>query len=92
MKNIDKLNLMIAEYQNMRALAAEAKAEQDRIGGLIKAMMDAHDLEEYVSPTGKAIYRDQVSHPIDTKALKAERPEVAKAYTLERITRPLKIA
>ena len=92
MKNNEKLNALVKEYQNMRALAAEAKREQDKIAGQIKAIMEADDLDEYTAPTGKAIYKEIVSHPIDTKALKAERPEVARAYEIERITRPLKIA
>lgn len=92
MKNIKELNSLIREYQSVRALAQEAKAEQDAIAGAIKALMDAEGLDEYCSPTGKAIYREQLSFPIDTRALKAELPEIADRYSIARATRPLKIA
>lgn len=92
MKNIDKLNALIKEYQEMRALANEAKAAQDNVAGQIKSLMESEDLEEYVSPTGKAIYKEVISHPLDTAMLKRELPEVADRYCVERTTRPLKIA
>lgn len=92
MRNIEKLNSLIAEYQSVRALAQDAKAEQDKIAGAIKELMEIEDLVEYISPTGKATYKEQFSYPLDTRAIKAERPEIAERYTIERVTRPLKVA
>lgn len=92
MKNINKLNALIKEYQEMRALVNDAKAAQDNIAGQIKSLMESEELEEYVSPTGKAIYREVVSHPLDTALFKRELPHIADMYTAERVSRPLKIA
>ena len=92
MKNIEKLNALVREFQSVRALAAEAKAEQDAIAGVIKALLEEEGLEEYVAPSGRCIYREVISHPIDTRTLKAELPEIAERYSIARTTRPLKIA
>ena len=91
-RNIEKLNSLISEYQSVRALAQEAKAEQDLLAGAIRELLEVEGLEEYVAPTGRCIYREVVSYPIDTRALKAELPTVAERYSIARTTRPLKIA
>lgn len=92
MKNIEKLNTLIREYQSIRELAQEAKANQDAIAGRIKELMEIEGLTEYFGETGKAVYKEVVSHPIDTAMLKRELPELAARYEIERTTRPLKVS
>ena len=90
--NNQKLNALIEQYQSTRTLATEAKAQQDVLAGEIKAIMDAEGITEYFAPTGKATYKEVNSYPVETAALKHERPEVAEAYTMKRTTRPLKVS
>lgn len=90
--NNEKLNALVEQYQAMRVMATEAKAQQDAIAGQIKEIMEAEDMREYFAPTGKATYKEVTSHPLDQAAIKRERPEIAERYTIDRVTRPLKVS
>lgn len=92
MKRIEKLEEYVKSYQAMRAMVAEAKAEQDAIAGAIKQILTEEGLTEYKSDVANVLYREQVRKCIDSKALRAELPEVAERYTNETSAMVLRIA
>ena len=78
MKNINEIMAQLAQYNRM---AEETAAIIDGLKDEIKAYMTSNNLETLNGDEHKAIYKAVESSRVDTKALKAELPEIAARYS-----------
>lgn len=78
MANINEIMAQLAQYNRM---AEETAAIIDGLKDEIKAYMTENGLETLTGDEHKAIYKAVESNRVDTKALKAELPEIAARYT-----------
>lgn len=78
MKNINEIMAQLAQYNRMKE---ETDAIIDGLKDEIKAYMTENGLETLTGDEHKAIYKAVESSRVDTKALKAELPEIAARYT-----------
>lgn len=79
MTNINEIMAQLAQYQRM---ADETAAIIDGLKDQIKDYMKSNNLETLNGDEHKAIYKAVESSRLDTKALKAELPEIATRYTV----------
>lgn len=92
-ETVDRVTVdeLIARRENAKAAEDDAKAERQAAENQLKMLLgeatEAHD------ETGakRFTWRPQSRTGIDTKRLKAERPDVAAEYTVETISRTLRI-
>lgn len=70
---------MVQELRSLQALIEEAQAEAEALKDALKAMMGG--AEEMTAGAYKVTWKPVTSDRVDIKALKADRPEVAAAYT-----------
>ena len=78
MKEFEKL---CTEYRENKRLIEELEAMNDSIKGDIIGIMG--DRETVIEGSTKAIYKSVTGSRLDSKALKAEHPDIATAYTTE---------
>ena len=78
MKEFEKL---CNEYRENKRLIEELEAMNDGIKGNIIALMG--DRETVIEGSNKATYKSVTSSKLDSKALKAEYPDIVAAYTTE---------
>lgn len=78
MKNINEIMAQLAQYNRMKE---ETDAIIDGLKDEIKAYMTENGLETLTGDEHKAIYKAVESSRLDSKALKAELPEIAARYT-----------
>lgn len=78
MERINELMAQLAQYNRM---ADETSAIIEGLKDEIKAYMKENNLETLTGNEHKAIYKAVESSRIDTKALKAELPDIANRYT-----------
>lgn len=78
MTNINEIMAQLAQYNRMKE---ETDAIIDGLKDEIKAYMTENGLETLTGDEHKAIYKAVESSRVDTKALKAELPEIAARYT-----------
>lgn len=74
----------------------ELKRMRDELDAVIEAASDKVKAELGKTETGtfgeyKVTFREVTSHPLDTKALRRDLPEIADRYSKTVVTRPLKI-
>lgn len=86
----NELTTKIREYRELQALIEEAEQEAEAIKDAIKAHMG--DQEELRAGEYKVTWKPVKSARIDTRALKAELPEVAERYTTKTTTRRFCVA
>jgi len=78
MTNINEIMAQLAQYNRM---AEETAAIIDGLKDQLKQYMTANNLETLTGDEHKAIYKAVESSRVDTKALKAELPEIAARYS-----------
>lgn len=78
MTNINEIMAQLAQYNRMKE---ETDAIIDGLKDEIKAYMTENGLETLTGDEHKAIYKAVESTRLDSKALKAELPEIAARYT-----------
>lgn len=81
----NELTAKIRELRQLQSLIEEAEAEAETIKDAIKAQMGAQ--EELRAGEYKVTWKSVKSSRLDTKALKAELPEIVQRYTTETTTR-----
>ena len=79
-QNMD-INAIMQELAQYNRLADETAAIIDGLKDQLKAYMMENHLETLNGNEHKATYKEVTSDRIDTKALKAELPDIAKRYT-----------
>lgn len=79
MTNINEIMAQLAQYNRMKD---ETEAIIDGLKDQLKDYMKANNLETLTGDEHKAIYKAVESTRLDTKALKAELPEIATRYTV----------
>ncbi len=75
------INAIMQELAQYTRLAEETAAIVDGLKDQLKAYMTENNLETLTGDEHKATYKAVTSDRIDTKALKAELPDIAKRYT-----------
>lgn len=78
MNNLDK---KVEELRALRRMAEEVQAEIDSIQDAIKAEMTASGVDVLSGSDWKASWKEVTSSRLDSKAMKAEIPEVVAHYT-----------
>ena len=77
----------LRELQELEALKKDLEKEIERLKDSVKAEMEALHLEEVTAGGYKASWKEVFSNRIDSKALKAARPEVYDQFLSVNITR-----
>ena len=85
-----ELTSKIRELRELEALIAEAQAEAEAIKDALKAHMG--DQEELRAGEYKITWKAVTSSRLDSKALKAALPDVARAFTKQTTTRRFVVA
>ena len=80
------------ELKELRLMAEELAAEITAIEDAIKAEMTARETEELIAGAYKIRWTLYTSARLDSKALKAELPEIAARYTKETTARRFTVA
>ena len=75
------INGIMQELAQYNRLADETAAIIDGLKDQLKAYMTENHLDTLTGNEHKATYKEVTSDRIDTKALKAELPDIAKRYT-----------
>ena len=75
------INAIMQELAQYNRLADETAAIIDGLKDQLKAYMTENHLDTLTGNEHKATYKEVTSDRIDTKALKAELPDIAKRYT-----------
>lgn len=86
----------LTECQDLLVKRAELQEEKKRLEELVSEIEnqlrdELKEAEKGLTKGWSVIFKTQTRTTIDTKKLKAERPEIAAAYTKETTTRPLMI-
>lgn len=76
--NIDIIMQELAEYVRLQE---EINAHIDGLKDTLKAYMNEHNTDTLIGREHKATYKSVTSSRVDTKALKADQPELVKLYT-----------
>lgn len=83
-KELDK---KVRELRELRRMAEELQTEIDSIQDEIKAEMTAANVDVLTGSDWKATWKEVSSTRLDSKALKAELPDVAARYTKQSTSR-----
>ncbi len=78
MTNINEIMAQLAQYNRMKE---ETDAIIDGLKDQLKAYMTENGIETLTGDEHKAIYKAVETSRLDSKALKAELPEIAARYT-----------
>lgn len=83
-KEFDK---KIKELRELKRMAEEIQTEIDSIQDAIKAEMTAANVDILTGSDWKATWKEVTSSRLDSKALKAAFPDVAKQFTKSTVSR-----
>lgn len=75
------INAIMKELAQYNRIADETAAIIDGLKDKLKGYMTENNLDELIGEEHKATYKEVVNNRIDTTALKAELPDIAKRYT-----------
>lgn len=78
---MSKFEMLCNEYRENKRLIEELEAMNDSIKGDIIAIMG--DRDTLTEGASKAMFKSVTSSKIDTKALKADHPEIIEEYTTQ---------
>ena len=78
---MSKFETLCNEYRENKRLVEELEAMNESIKGDIIALMG--DRETVIEGSTKASYKSVIGSRLDSKALKAEHPDIVAAYTTE---------
>ena len=78
--SIDVMNAKVKELRELRRMADELAGEIESLQDEIKAEMTAREVDTLTGFDWKVTYKTVKSSRLDSKALKAELPEVAARY------------
>ena len=78
---MSKFESLCNEYRENKRLIEELEAMNESIKGDIIAIMGGR--ETVIEGSTKAMYKSVTSAKLDSKALKAEHPDIVQAYTTE---------
>ena len=79
--SIDMMNAKVQELRELKRMQDELAAEIEAIQDEIKAHMTAQDADTLTGIDWKITWKAVTSSRLDSKALKAELPEVAARFT-----------
>ena len=86
----DVITAKVQELMEIRKMIEELQAEADAITDEVKAFMG--DEETMVVGCWKILYKESVSHRLDTKALKQVLGDALEGYYKTVISRPFKVS
>ena len=86
-EQLKQLKQLASDYKTASALEKEAKEAKEKAGNAIKSIMG--DCEKVYVSEYTIDYKPVTKTTIDSKALKADVPELYVKYSKEQITRPL---
>lgn len=89
---IDVMNAKVKELRELRRMADELAGEIESLQDEIKAEMTAREVDTLTGFDWKVTYKTVKSSRLDSKALKAELPEVAARYMKETTSRRFLLA
>ena len=78
-------------YQEAKEECARAEAKRKEVGGFLLDFLRNHNMKKGVTERWVATEVSRTDRRVDTKALKAEHPEIAAQYTLETVSRYVKV-
>ncbi|MCI8855694.1 MAG: hypothetical protein HFH26_03990 [Clostridiaceae bacterium] len=90
--SIDVMNAKVKELRELRRMADELAGEIESLQDEIKAEMTAREVDTLTGFDWKVTYKAVKSSRLDSKALKAELPEVAARYMKETTSRRFLLA
>lgn len=90
--SIDIMNAKVQELRELRRMADELAGEIESLQDEIKAEMTAREVDTLTGFDWKVTYKTVKSSRLDSKALKAELPEVAARYMKETTSRRFLLA
>ena len=90
--SIDVMNPKVKELRELRRMADELAGEIESLQDEIKAEMTAREVDTLTGFDWKVTYKAVKSSRLDSKALKAELPEVAARYMKETTSRRFLLA
>jgi len=90
--SIDAMNAKVKELRELRRMADELAGEIESLQDEIKAEMTAREVDTLTGFDWKVTYKTVKSSRLDSKALKAELPEVAARYMKETTSRRFLLA
>ena len=90
--NINELNTTARDLLAVRARIAELKAEEDVLTDRIKSAMVAAGTETLEGDGWKASWKNVNSNRFDSKAFRAENPDLAARYMKQTVTTRFLIA
>ncbi len=90
--SIDAMNAKVKELRELRRMADELAGEIESLQDEIKAEMTAREVDTLTGFDWKVTYKAVKSSRLDSKALKAELPEVAARYMKETTSRRFLLA
>lgn len=79
--SMNELETKIAELRELRRMAEELAAEITATEDELKAYMTANNADELHGPSFKITWKPITSSRLDSKALKAEAPELWERYS-----------
>ncbi|MGN0693173.1 MAG: hypothetical protein ACI4K7_12555 [Oscillospiraceae bacterium] len=90
--NHEEMLAKIRAYKSLQSSKAAIEAELEQYKNDIIGVMTAHDLDEYEVDVFKVTYKDVSRSAIDSKRLKAERPDLYDKYLTESVSKRFSIA
>lgn len=88
----NELTSTLEELKELQLMQEEIAAEIDALRDTIKAEFAARQTDTIIAGCHKATYKPVTSRRLDSKALKAELPELASRFTTASTTMRLTIA
>lgn len=85
--SITELDSKVKDLRELRRMAEELAGEIEAVQDAIKAEMTARDTEEAQGTDWRITWKPVTSERLDSKALKAELPDVAARYLKQSTTR-----
>lgn len=76
----NELSAKVREYMQLKAMAAEVAAEIEKVEDAIKAHMTEVGIQTVVTADAKVTWKESTRTTIDTKALKADFPDIYNEY------------
>lgn len=89
---IDMMNAKVQELRELKRMAAELADEINSIEDALKAEMQARETDTLSGLDWKITWKSVTSSRLDSKALKAELPEIAARYMKQSASRRFVLA
>ena len=90
--SIDMMNAKVKELRELRRMADELAAEIEAVQDEIKGHMTAQDTDTLAGVDWKITWKAVTSSRLDSKALRAELPEIAARFTKQTTARRFVLA